>query len=167
MSSSEREQFEAFVRAQPGGTDYVLRRADFPDSAAFGRYVDPRIEFAWQSWQAARRAQASAEPVAWRWNTSPEFPEWAVTHDPEKAERVRRHGIGVEPLYLGASPQQAPLTDEQKPPTESRIAELVRYRFASTNRTDAFGMYTYWYEKGVLDGWEEFKRGITAAKEST
>ena len=49
------------------------------------------------------------------------------------------------------------MTEDQENLTPRRVKELVDYAFASTNRTDHFSMYTYWYEKGVQTGWNEHK----------
>jgi hypothetical protein len=45
----EREEFEAWVLTQPGGTEYAIRRRDMAGSELLGSYVEPAVDFAWQA----------------------------------------------------------------------------------------------------------------------
>lgn len=50
--STEREDFEAWVRTTPGCTDYALRRRDMAGSEQLGLYFEPAVQYAWWAWQA-------------------------------------------------------------------------------------------------------------------
>lgn len=65
-TNNERADFEAWVRTQPGGTDYALHRRDFPGSDRIGEYVNPSVNFAWKALVALAANAPAAEPVAWR-----------------------------------------------------------------------------------------------------
>lgn len=100
MGSSEREQFEAELAKMP---DWA------PEFEPHRAWVNA---YAWNVWQAARRAQASAEPCAWevRRLDPVEGPSiWPHAHRVDiEGYRRRPELYELRPLY--AAPQQAPLT---------------------------------------------------------
>lgn len=137
MSSSEREQFEAWADGRN------------LSKTPTGEYQSPYVHDDWCTWQAARRAQASAEPVARMEVLNPGAVTYCVT------AAARQLPPGDYLLY--AAPQRAPLTEDQI----EAMAHRRAWRYKKS--TDPHHSDTYTFNRATL---LDFVRGITAAKES-
>lgn len=88
--TSERDLFETWASSQ----NWII------DRDSFGDYRHSTARDGWEAWQAARRAQASAEPFGYFRAFACGWTDCAATDE------------GAKALYE-AAPQQSPLTDEQ------------------------------------------------------